>query len=124
MKIKSQNENGIWIINLKGRLDAPWVGAFKRAIAPHLEEGTPHFIFDLRELDYIDSTGLAALLSILRRSESKGGTMRLQNLNSEVESLFLATRLNKLLSIENTGIDEPKADVDDHSASARPLWLS
>ena len=96
MKIQARNENGVWLLHLKGRLDAPWVGAFKRSVASYLNHPAPQLILDLRELEYIDSTGLGALLSILRKVEFKGGGLRLQNLNSEIESLF-ATRLHKLL---------------------------
>jgi len=124
MKIQARNDNGVWRLHLKGRLDAPWVGAFKRAMASYLNESVPHFILDLSELEYIDSTGLGAVLSLLRKVEFKGGSLRLQNLNSEMESLLFATRLNKLLPVETEGIADLEMDGEETSKASRPLWLS
>ena len=121
MKIKAENENGVWILQLQGRLDAPWVGAFKRAMASYLSETVPQLVFDLRELEYLNSTGLGALLSLLRKCESKGGSLCLQNLSPEIESLLFATRLNKLLPILPV---DAEIEGDEISRGSPPVWHS
>ena len=99
MKLRQQKENGAWILSLSGRLDAGSVAELKKATEPFLKEEAPQLIFDLKGLDFIDSTGLGALISLLRKLESKGGSMALRFLSPEVASILEITRLNKLFKI-------------------------
>jgi anti-sigma B factor antagonist len=64
-----------------------------------IEEGQKNFIFDFSECEFIDSTGLGALVSIYKKCVEKGGTVKLKSLKPQVEKLFKLTRLDRVFEI-------------------------
>lgn len=76
------------------RLDAAAAKGFSSAMVERCS-GSIHVILDLRHVTFIDSRGLAALVSVFKLL-STGGILRLANLNDQVEILLTMTRLNTL----------------------------
>lgn len=64
-----------------------------------IEEGDKEFIFDFEQCDFIDSTGLGALVAIYKKCTEKGGSIKLKSLKPDVEKLFKLTRLDKIFEI-------------------------
>ena len=60
------------------------------------------FIIDLKEMEYMNSTGLNVLINILTVVKNKGGQLRLVNLPSRLEKLLLVTKLNSIFEIETS----------------------
>ena len=60
---------------------------------------------DLFAIEFIDSSGLGGLLSILRSLSEGGGDLRLAAPSTVVESLFRITRMNRVFEVFKT-IDE------------------
>lgn len=87
------------LVTLAGRLDTNSVGRFKAAIAEMADQGNVLFVFDLGQLRFLDSSGLGALVSLLRLLGQKKGDIKLACLTPEVKSLFMLTRLNKVFDI-------------------------
>jgi anti-anti-sigma factor len=102
MKIEQRKENGIWIVTPEGRLDAQTVSLFKKSTQPLLDEENPKLIFDLHEINFIDSTGLGAVISLLRHVQSRQGNIVLTHLTQEVEAILEITRLHRLFNVEPT----------------------
>lgn len=75
------------------------VATFRTKINKSIEEGNINFIFNFSECNFIDSTGLGALVSIYKKCAEKGGSIKLKSLNPEVEKLFKLTRLDKIFEI-------------------------
>ena len=57
-------------------LDASNSAEFKRDVAPLLE-ATTKLVFDLSRLRFVDSSGLGAFISCLRKLNAKGGDVKL-----------------------------------------------
>lgn len=78
MNIKARTETvDIAILNLEGRLDvvaAPQVRDLGKA---KISEGVTRFIFDLSEITFLDSAGLASLVNVLKNARREGGNVRL-----------------------------------------------
>lgn len=64
--------------------------------------GTSNIILDLSKLEYINSSGLNALISILTKTRNAGGDCILCNINESVNKLFIITKLNTLFVITET----------------------
>jgi len=69
--VRSQESDGSFVIAFAGELDLANAGTAENALEGSLANGTP-IIVDMRELEFIDSTGIALLVSTLSRNE--GGT--------------------------------------------------
>ncbi|MBI4335348.1 MAG: STAS domain-containing protein [Candidatus Omnitrophica bacterium] len=59
-------------------------------------------ILDLSGVNYIDSSGLATLIEMLRRMKKYEGKLRLCNLSDKIKSLFEITKLTKLFEMFET----------------------
>lgn len=75
------------------------VANFRVKINKQIEEGHKDFVFNFNQCDFIDSTGLGALVSIYKKCAEKGGSVKLESLKPDVEKLFKLTRLDKVFEI-------------------------
>lgn len=91
-------ENNV-IISIPKDFVVDEVATFRTKINKLIEEGNKNFIFNFSECNFIDSTGLGALVSIYKKCAEKGGSIKLKSLNPEVEKLFKLTRLDKVFEI-------------------------
>jgi len=82
-------------------LETDNVAAFRAAITPLLDKSA-HFIIDLSDVEFMDSTGLGSMLSCLRIVKSKGGSLRICSLTPEVEQLFEMVMMDRVFEIFKT----------------------
>jgi len=67
----------ILVISLEGRLDEFETPALRKMCDDYLDSGIIHFVFDLSLVTMLDSSGLAVLISVLKRTRLKDGDVRL-----------------------------------------------
>ncbi|HLV80647.1 MAG TPA: STAS domain-containing protein [Chthonomonadaceae bacterium] len=79
-------------------LDASNAEDFKRDMTPVLE-ANPKVLLDMSALSFLDSAGLGALLSCLRRLSGAGGDMKLCGVSRPVRSVFQITRMHRIFDI-------------------------
>lgn len=87
-------------INLPANFNIEDVVEFRAKINDYIEQGTVNFIFDFSKCNFIDSTGLGALVSVYKKCVEKNGSIILRALRPEVRELFKLTRLDKVFQIE------------------------
>lgn len=75
------------------------VAVFRIEVNKLIEKGQKNFTFDFSNCNFIDSTGLGALVSIYKKCVEKGGSVKLKALKPEVEKLFKLTRLDRVFEI-------------------------
>jgi anti-sigma B factor antagonist len=88
-----------WEISLKGDLDIASSNSLKDKLTNLIEKNPYSLNLEIKELNYIDSTGLGVLLSILNKLKSNGVEMKLSNPKPNVHKLFKITGLNKVFRI-------------------------
>lgn len=88
------------VVEFQGEMDISTSGKAKEAMHTLLEEGCRRLIVNLHGTEYIDSTGLGALVGTLRRMREQGGGMRLIGLSGRVRRLFEITRLTLAFPID------------------------
>lgn len=67
----------IVIISLEGRLDVFSVPYLRERINTLMGEGVIKFVLDLTQISFLDSAGMAVLVTILKRTRELGGDVRL-----------------------------------------------
>jgi anti-sigma B factor antagonist len=73
MNIDFESRNGITQAKLHDRrLDAAGAPDFKQRVSQRIDEGAHHLVLDLTAVELVDSTGLSALLSVLKRLPPDG----------------------------------------------------
>lgn len=88
---------GRTLIAVTGRLDLTSVGAFRAAVAHAVASGAPNVIVDLHHVEFIDSSGLGALVGEFRRARDAGGDLRIVAPLPEVFELLSLMRLDRVL---------------------------
>jgi len=88
------------MLRLRGVLDIETVELLGNQTTLLLQRGVVHIILDLADLDYLDSSGLAALVALRRQVDPNDGTVRLQHLQPAVRSIIVLTRLDRLFILE------------------------
>ena len=89
----------------RGEVAVFWVeGEINISTSPELKKNfekkpSKKIVIDLEKVNYIDSSGLATLVEILKKTKSQGGSLGLAGLSDKVKSLFEITKLDKLFAI-------------------------
>jgi anti-sigma B factor antagonist len=88
------------VLAFRGELDVGTIERFNAALRPALDGGeAPVVIADLTNLTFMDSSGLAALLGVLRRLTQAGGRLVVACANPTVLRLFQITRTDATFEI-------------------------
>jgi anti-sigma B factor antagonist len=69
------------------------------------ESGNLNILIDLKNLRFIDSSGLGALVSGFKHATANHGTLKLSSLQPQVKSMFELTRLHRVFEIFPTAAD-------------------
>lgn len=103
MNLTVEDEDGLVVIRmLEKRLDAVIAGEFKDLVRPHLAADGPDAILDLSEVEFLDSSGLGAVIA-LRKALPEGRRMRLRGLTPNVTRVFRLTRMDQIFDIIDAG---------------------
>jgi anti-sigma B factor antagonist len=102
VEIKSVKKGNIAVVEIIGdALDASNVQKFRND-ASQLLEGQKDVLFDLSKVKFVDSSGIGALLSVLRKSNALSGHVKLCCLQPNVQSLFDLVRMTRLFETFDT----------------------
>jgi anti-sigma B factor antagonist len=89
-------------------LDASNAGEFKRDIAPLLESNA-RMVLDLSGVRFVDSSGLGAFISCLRKLNAKGGDLKLFGMSKQVRAVFELVRMHRIFDILGSRDDAIRA---------------
>jgi len=68
-----------------------------------------YLLLDLQQVDFIDSSGLAALLTCLKQLSASGGDLKICCVTSPVKALFDLVKMNRIVEISRTRDEALKA---------------
>lgn len=105
LEIQDREREGIRILDFNGRLTAGEAASVRDRVRALLAEGARQVIFNLQEVDYIDSTGLGVLVMCFTSAETVGGALKLVNLNRRNMELLVLTKLTTVFEIFNNEQD-------------------
>ena len=96
MEVKLAERDGVTVFQVSGEINISTSPDFKK----HLEkQPAKKIIIDLEKVSYIDSSGLATLVEILKKTKLQGGSLALAGMSDKVRSLFEITKLDKLFLV-------------------------
>lgn len=98
MEIKIQHGDQL-IISLNGRLDTVTSIEFNNAIEKE-EFKEDLVIMDMKDLEYISSAGLRALLALKKTLTAKKKSLEIHNLNPVCQEVFKVTGFNNILVVK------------------------
>jgi len=98
------------VLQVTGEVDAYTAPMLREQIRELAAKGAVHLIADLGPVDFLDSTGLGALVGGLRRLREVGGSLALVITTPRILRIFQITGLTKALPARHSVADAITAD--------------
>lgn len=89
------------LFRLTGLLDAFSEPTFRKVIGAKIEDGPKNIILDLSQIDFVDSSGLGALVQLAKQSQTAEGTFQIVT-NARVTQTVKLVRLEKFLALQTS----------------------
>lgn len=101
MHLTSYLQDGRLTITLTGEIDHHCAKSYMDAITGKLEAYTPKLcILDFQEVTFMDSSGIAVVINVLRYMNRLDGRLLLAGLCDQPMRVFRAAGIDKLVEIE------------------------
>ena len=97
MKLVIEKESSNLIIKLKGQLDLHTAQDFKNKVKKQLSNKINNIVLDLEAIDFIDSSGIGAILSLYKKIENKGGEVVIINMSPTLNRIFELSGVLKII---------------------------
>jgi len=111
MELETNVVDGVTVVKPReSRIDAVAAPRFKGALVDLINAGVYDLVLDFSGVEFIDSSGLAAMISTLKTIGERGA-LALAAMQTPVNNVFKVTRLNRVFDIH--------PDVEQAAASVR-----
>ncbi|QHM75494.1 Putative anti-sigma factor antagonist [Mixta theicola] len=102
MKLEMAKSDNVTIITpVTRRLDASVAKPFRDEVMAQISAGQTRLLLDFSRVDFIDSSCLGTLISLLKAINGKG-EMALCALNPNIQNMFKLTRMDRVFTLCTT----------------------
>ncbi|MFD0586841.1 anti-sigma F factor antagonist [Paenibacillus sp. GCM10027627] len=103
LQIELEHYRNVLIVRLYGELDHHTANVVRIKMEEALiRENVSHVILSLKELQFMDSSGLGVILGRYKQVKGKGGKMVVCDVNPGVHRLFELSGLFKIISVHDS----------------------
>jgi len=103
LNITSGEVNGVAVVWLDGRIVlGEETIALREKVRSLLGDGKKKLVLDMKNVKFIDSSGLGALVAVHSSAKASGATLLLCNLGSRAHELIQMTRLMTVFEVSNS----------------------
>jgi anti-anti-sigma factor len=103
--VEHSEDRGVQLVTLTGELDLASVGEMAAALELATADERPRVCLDLTELQFIDSTGLAAVIRTHLAIKESGGALAVVCSDNAVRRTVQTTGLLEMLTVKATRDD-------------------
>jgi anti-sigma B factor antagonist len=97
MKIKEHYHGNVVVLELHGNLmGGEETTMIHDKLKKIVQEGFKQFVIDLKDVKWMNSSGLGMLMSCLTTVKNADGSLKIANVTEKVESLLMITQLTKV----------------------------
>ncbi|MGP1495508.1 MAG: anti-sigma factor antagonist [Treponema sp.] len=105
MELKIRKNGEVYIIDVNGEMDLYNSYKLKELVMKMIEKNIKIFIINLEQVDYIDSSGIGALIYISSTIKKMNLKLSLSNIHGSVKKVIELTKLMGYFPIANS-VDE------------------
>ncbi len=99
MNLQLTSYDNVTVLKIAGRIDSHSVQRLRQQLIVNASGTEKNIILDLAGVDFIDSSGLAAIVHGMKQCRAVGGDLRLCKTPQAVRMVLELTRLDKALEI-------------------------
>ena len=102
MTSSTRQVDGVTIVDLSGRITLGDGGNILRdTVRDLLSKGNKKIVLNLKDINYVDSSGIGELVKAFTTSKEHGGELKLLNLTKKVNDLLQITRLYTVFDVHD-----------------------
>ena len=90
------------VLRIGGEVDVYTAPQLREGVIQLLDHGARHIIADLRGVDFLDSTGLGALVGSLKRLREQDGSLKLVTAADRIVTIFRLTGLVHVFALHSS----------------------
>ncbi len=118
-QVEAINAGDCAVLRIAGDIDVYTVPELRQQVIHLADNGTRHIVGDLRGVDFLDSTGLGALVGSLKRLRLLQGSLTLVTSGGKILELFRITGLSRAFALHPSVLDAISADQHWQATLAR-----
>jgi anti-sigma B factor antagonist len=100
LTIRTRHVSDVTIVDIAGRVVLGQESATLRSLVSELlDNGHKKLVFNLGDVNYIDSSGLGHLISAYTTVRNRGGELKLLNLTKNVHNIMQMTKLYTIFDV-------------------------
>ncbi|WP_017298140.1 STAS domain-containing protein [Nodosilinea nodulosa] len=92
-------DSNVQVVEPAGILDSTKAEEFRQSVDELLENGAEIILVDLKDITFIDSSGLGTLVVLLKKIRGLNRTFCLCSINDQVRMLFELTSMDRVFEI-------------------------
>lgn len=100
--VVSERGDGVVVIDVGGSVDVYTASDLRNGLDTQIHQGRTRLVIDLRDVDFLDSTGLGVLVARLKLVRSQDGWLRLVCADDKILRVFRITGLDKVFHIHDS----------------------
>ncbi len=105
MKLNTETQGNVTTLSLEGNLlGEAYYQPMVELVREEVEAGRKHFVLDLTELKYVNSTGLGGMITMMTKARNAGGEVILIHIPDAMRKLLEMTKLDKIF-VEAENLD-------------------
>ena len=98
-RIDTETRGAVQLIHLTGSLDMYSFPRLETQLNTHLQQGHYAILLDCKDLDYIGSAGLGALIGFAKQAREKNGDVKLLNVPDRIYKIIELLGFTKVLQV-------------------------
>ena len=102
MELKIRKNGDVYIIDVTGEMDLYNSYKLKELVMKMLEKSVKNFVINLEQVDYIDSSGIGALIYICSTIKKMNLNLAIANIHGYVKKVIELTKLMGYFPIANS----------------------
>lgn len=87
------------VIQPTGIFDGTQAPAFRQAVETAIDNGVDAILVDLKNVTFMDSSGLGALVVALKAARASGKRLFLCSINAQIKTLFELTSMDQVFVV-------------------------
>ncbi len=102
MELKVRKSKHIYIVDIEGEMDLYNAYKLKELVSKMLDKGIGHFVINMEKVEYIDSSGIGALIYVSSALKKKSARLVITSVHGSVKKVIELTKLTGYFPLEDS----------------------